>query len=84
MTATLQEAIAAVRNGDTERAQLLQLAELVAATTGLGYRITLAQRYLSTDIIIAYVLVLGVLGLVSDQLMRALGRKVFAYERIRR
>ncbi len=62
----------------------LVVAELVAATTGLGYRITLAQRYLSTDIIIAYVLVLGVLGLVSDQLMRALGRKVFAYERIRR
>lgn len=62
----------------------LVVAELVAATTGLGYRITLAQRYLSTDIIIAYVLVLGVLGLVSDQIMRALGRVLFRYERIRR
>lgn len=62
----------------------LVVAELVAATTGLGYRITLAQRYLSTDIIIAYVLVLGVLGLLSDQIMRALGRALFRYERIRR
>lgn len=62
----------------------LVVAELVAATTGLGYRITLAQRYLSTDIIIAYVLVLGLLGLVSDQVMRALGRRLFRYERLRR
>lgn len=62
----------------------LVVAELVAASTGLGYRITLAQRYLSTDIIIGYVVVLGVLGLVSDQIMRALGRALFRYERIRR
>lgn len=62
----------------------LVVAELVAVTTGLGYRITLAQRYLSTDIIIAYVLVLGFLGLVSDQVMRALGRRLFRYEGIRR
>lgn len=62
----------------------LVVAELVAATTGLGYRITLAQRYLSTDTIIGYVLVLGVLGLVSDQVMRAVGRRLFRYERIRR
>src|SRR5690606_32896728 len=42
----------------------LVLAELVAATSGLGYRITLAQRYFDTDTILAYVIVLGVLGLV--------------------
>ena len=30
------------------------LAELVAATTGLGYRITVAQRYFQTDTIIGY------------------------------
>lgn len=58
----------------------LVLAELVAATSGLGYRITLAQRYFDTDLIIAYVMVLGVLGLISDQLMRAAGRRFFRYE----
>jgi NitT/TauT family transport system permease protein len=62
----------------------LVVAELVAATSGLGYRITLAQRYFQTDTIITYVLILGVLGLITDQIMRALGRRMFAYERISR
>ena len=55
----------------------LVVAELVAATSGLGYRITVAQRYFSTDLIIAYVIVLGILGLVLDQVLRALGRVLF-------
>ena len=62
----------------------LVVAELVAATAGLGHRITLAQRYLRTDTIITYVLVLGLLGLVTDQLMRAGGKALFRYERLRR
>ena len=62
----------------------LVLAELVAATTGLGYRITTAQRYLETDLIIAYILVLGVLGLITDQSMKAAGRLLFRYAQARR
>lgn len=62
----------------------LVLAELVAATSGLGYRIVVSQRYFNTDVIIAYVLVLGVLGLVSDQAMRAAGRKMFRYQEVDR
>ncbi|MBN9217967.1 MAG: ABC transporter permease [Mesorhizobium sp.] len=57
------------------------LAELVAANSGLGYRITVAQRYLQTDMAIGYILVLGVLGLATDQIMRLLGRHFFKYER---
>lgn len=57
------------------------LAELVAANSGLGYRITVAQRYLQTDMAIGYILVLGVLGLATDQIMRFLGRNFFRYER---
>lgn len=60
------------------------LAELVAATTGLGYRIVIAQRFLQTDLIFAYLIVLGILGLVTDLLMRLAGRALFRYERIRR
>ncbi|SEM76234.1 MULTISPECIES: ABC transporter permease [Cryobacterium] len=59
----------------------LVVAELVAASSGLGYRITLGQRYFQTDTIITYVLILGVLGLVTDQIMRAWGRRMFRYER---
>ncbi|MEU9058343.1 ABC transporter permease [Streptomyces sp. NPDC048430] len=55
----------------------LVVAELVAATSGLGYRITLAQRYLSTETIIGYLLVLGLLGLVTDQLLRRAGLLLF-------
>lgn len=62
----------------------LVLAELVAATTGLGYRITTAQRYFETDLIIAYILVLGVLGLVTDQVMKLIGRRLFKYAEERR
>lgn len=56
------------------------LAELVAANEGLGFRITVAQRYLQTDMAIGYILVLGVLGLATDQIMRFLGRQFFKYE----
>jgi NitT/TauT family transport system permease protein len=62
----------------------LVLAELVAATSGLGYRITTAQRFFQTDTIIGYILVLGVLGLVTDQVMKALGRRMFHYAEERR
>jgi NitT/TauT family transport system permease protein len=62
----------------------LVLAELVAATSGLGYRITTAQRFFQTDTIIGYILVLGVLGLVTDQVMKALGRRAFRYAEARR
>ena len=57
----------------------LVVAELVAATSGMGYRITQAQRFLETDLIIGYVIVLGLLGLIFDQIRRALGRNFFRY-----
>lgn len=57
----------------------LVVAELVAATSGMGYRITQGQRFLETDLIIGYVIVLGVLGLLFDQIMRGLGRRFFRY-----
>jgi NitT/TauT family transport system permease protein len=55
------------------------LAELVAASSGLGYRITVAQRYFQTDTVIGYIVVLGVLGLVSDQIMKFAGKRMFRY-----
>ena len=38
----------------------------------------------STNLIFAYILVLGVLGLIMDQLMRAVGRLLFRYTEERR
>lgn len=61
----------------------LVLAELVAATSGLGYRIVTAQRYFQTELIFGYLLILGILGLVTDQTMKFAGRKVFRYLQVR-
>jgi len=57
----------------------LVVAELVAATSGLGYRITTAQRFFQTDTIFGYLLLLGVLGLTTDQAMKWMSRKLFRY-----
>jgi NitT/TauT family transport system permease protein len=57
----------------------LVLAELVAATSGLGYRIVVSQRYFQTQTIIGYILLLGILGLITDQSMKALERVFFRY-----
>ncbi len=62
----------------------LVVAELVAATSGLGYRITTAQRFFQTDTIFGYLLLLGVLGLVTDQAMKWAYRKLFRYLRVQR
>ena len=61
----------------------LVLAELVASTSGLGYRIVVSQRYFQTDTIIGYILLLGLLGLITDQVMRAAERVLFRYNRRR-
>lgn len=61
----------------------LVVAELVAATSGLGYRITTAQRFFQTDLIFGYLLILGVLGLATDQAMKYAGRRLFRYLEIR-
>lgn len=60
----------------------LTLAELVAATSGLGYRITVGQRFFQTDLIIGYIIVLGILGLITDQLMKFAGRRMFGWAEV--
>jgi NitT/TauT family transport system permease protein len=61
----------------------LVVAELVAATSGLGYRITTAQRFFQTDTIFGYLLLLGILGLATDQAMKFAGRRLFRYLQVR-
>ncbi len=61
----------------------LVVAELVAATSGLGYRITTAQRFFQTDLIFGYLLILGMLGLATDQGMKYAGRRLFRYLEVR-
>ena len=57
----------------------LVVAELVAANSGLGYSILKAQRFMQTDKIFAGILLIGAIGLVIDQLFRAMHRKSFPW-----
>lgn len=57
----------------------LVVAELVAANVGLGYRIMRAQRFLETETIILGILVIGVLGLVTDSLFKLGYRLMFPW-----
>ena len=52
----------------------LVIAELVAANSGLGYMILNAMRGLFTDVIILGIVVIGILGLITDQLFKLLRR----------
>jgi NitT/TauT family transport system permease protein len=52
----------------------LVLAELVAANKGLGYMILTSMRGLFTDRIFVGILVIGLLGLISDQIFKYLHR----------
>ena len=54
----------------------LVVAEMVAAQNGLGYMILRSQRYLATDTIFAGLILIGLIGLVTDFLFRILTRLV--------
>lgn len=45
-------------------------AELIASSAGLGYLIVDAENLARTDIVLAGILVIGVIGLVADQLLK--------------
>jgi NitT/TauT family transport system permease protein len=61
----------------------LVVAELVAANSGLGYAILKAQRFLQTDKIFAGILLIGLVGLLTDQAFRSLHKRCFPWHHLR-
>jgi NitT/TauT family transport system permease protein len=57
----------------------LILAEIVAADSGLGFVIWSARRYMQTSTVMAGVIVIGLIGLVTDQVLRRLHARLFRY-----
>jgi NitT/TauT family transport system permease protein len=57
----------------------LVVAELVAANSGLGFSILRAQRFLHTDQIFVGIVLIGLIGLIIDQLFRFAHRKQFPW-----
>lgn len=54
----------------------LVVAELIAADQGLGFRIMESQRFLKTEVIFLYIIIIGLLGLLFDQAIKFAARKV--------
>ena len=52
-------------------------AELVAANSGLGYTILKSQRFIKTDAIFGGIIVIGLLGLITDRLFAYINKKLF-------
>ena len=57
----------------------LIVAELVGATSGIGYAIIKAQRYMLIDTLFASMAVIGVLGIATDFLFRGVYRLLFPW-----
>ncbi|MCU0565262.1 MAG: ABC transporter permease [Oculatellaceae cyanobacterium Prado106] len=54
----------------------LVISELIAAQTGLGFKIVQSQRYLQTDKVLFCILVIGLIGLLTDYGLTLLSKKL--------
>jgi NitT/TauT family transport system permease protein len=57
----------------------LLIAEIVASNSGIGFELWTARRYGKTPEVFAGILTIGIIGLASDQAIRALHRRLFRY-----
>ncbi len=58
---------------------LLIAAEAISATEGLGYRIFLVRRYMSMDLIFAYVIWIVILAFLIDFILKMVNKKLFPW-----
>ena len=59
------------------------VAELIGASSGIGHMITDSQALLATDQIIFGIIVIGVIGLVSDVLFKWINRRLYPWAQLR-
>ena len=59
------------------------VAELIGASSGIGHMITDSQALLATDQIIFGIIVIGLIGLVSDMAFKAVNRRMFPWAQLR-
>ncbi len=55
-------------------------AEMIAATTGVGYRISSARNLLETDVVITYMIVIGLIGGLMDWIIRKLASRMVSWQ----
>ncbi len=59
----------------------LIVAEIVGAEHGIGYAMIRAQRYLATDKIFAYIIVIGLIGIFTDRSLVLIRKRVFPWNK---
>jgi NitT/TauT family transport system permease protein len=59
----------------------LIVAELIGTTTGITWFITQQARYQHFENVFAAIMMIGIIGLGTDLVLAALGRKLFPYDR---
>jgi len=58
----------------------LVVAEIAGATSGIGFRIMQAQRYVETPDVFAGIVIIGLLGMTTDLLFQAIQRVAFRWQ----
>jgi sulfonate transport system permease protein len=57
----------------------LVVAEQVNANSGIGYLVMNARDFLETDVIFVGLIIYAILGLTTDQMVRAIERRALAW-----
>jgi ABC-type nitrate/sulfonate/bicarbonate transport system permease component len=76
--------IAGLRTGLSTGFLALVAAELIAASSGLGFMIQNAGQYFRTDVVIVGIIAIGIVGSVLDQIARVLGQYLTRWSEVRR
>ena len=81
LRASLPQIVTGIRIGLGVGWMALVAAELVGASSGLGFLINDARTLLRTDIVIVGMIAIGLVGLALDMLIRGLSRRVLPWSR---
>ena len=76
--------IAGMRTGLSTGFLALVAAELIAASSGLGFMIQNAGQYFRTDTVLVGIIAIGVVGAALDQIARRIGRRLTRWSEARR
>ncbi|ATE62490.1 ABC transporter permease [Thauera sinica] len=79
LPAALPNLLTGLRTGLSLAWMFLVAAELIAATRGLGYLLTDGRETARADLVIVAIVVLAVLGKLSDTLLQVLERRLLAW-----
>jgi taurine transport system permease protein len=80
LPAAMPEIFTAMRVGIGFGWTTLVAAEMVAATSGLGYTVLSASRFLQTDIVIMGIVVIAIIAYAFDHLVRFVERRVVPWK----